>query len=191
MQTLQSRSNLDLCYLLLLPNTKKSYKQAKLLKTIFGCHGNHRQNTKVISSLLDTFGNWGQVELSLQTKNKQNEKKKIVLKGLIATIEFLTLLPDYYVYTSPPLPARFKFIQTFITGTCKFMQIYANSCNNYASLLVLFLSFLAQRVLRQSKVFFYFSSFSWPRVFFFRDVLAWSKPSWGGSMCYQKINNSK
>ena len=31
-----------------------------------------------------------------------------------------------------------KFNQIFITGTCKFMQIYASSCNNYASLLLLF-----------------------------------------------------
>ena len=27
-----------------------------------------------------------------------------------------------------------KIIQSFITGTCKFIQIYVSSCNNYAGL---------------------------------------------------------
>ena len=44
-------------------------------------------------------------------------------------------------------PPDSKFIQIFITGTSKFMQIYASSCNSYASLL-LFPLFPIQRVLR-------------------------------------------
>ena len=41
-----------------------------------------------------------------------------------------------------------KFIKIFVTGTCKFIQIYASSCNNYASLLLLFLLFPVRRVFR-------------------------------------------
>ena len=80
-----------------------------------------------------------------------------------------------------------RFIQIFIyTGTCKFMQTYASSCNNYASLLQLFLLFPVQRVLHQSKVLFYFSSFFWSRVFFFHDVSARSEPSSGGGIRQEK-----
>ena len=45
-------------------------------------------------------------------------------------------------------PPDLKFIQIFVTGTGKFMQFYASSCNNYANLLSLFLLFLVQGVLR-------------------------------------------
>ena len=45
-------------------------------------------------------------------------------------------------------PPDSKFIQIFVTGTCKFIQGYASSCSNYASLILLFLLFPVQRVLR-------------------------------------------
>ena len=41
-------------------------------------------------------------------------------------------------------PPDSKFIQIFITGACKFIQIYERSCNNYASLLLLFLYALSK-----------------------------------------------
>ena len=34
-------------------------------------------------------------------------------------------------------PPDSKFIQIFITGTCKYMQIYASLCNNYATLFII------------------------------------------------------